>query len=143
MVWSALFGFPFVRISPMKRLCLALVLAFAWSATVQGATPAPATRTKVKSPLDVNTMKAALRTATPEEEGFIEKVVTYVEKGILPLDMVESTFLWAKKKSRFRFQYFKRAMILRAEQIGVRLEKTTQKTARGSVVPAAVVSPAL
>ena len=49
------------------------------------------------SPLDANTMKAALRTATPEEDGFIERVLMMVDRGTLPLDLVESTFLWRER----------------------------------------------
>jgi hypothetical protein len=73
------------------------------------------------SHLDANTMKAALKTATPEEDGFIDRTLALVEKGSLPVDMVESTFLWAKKKARRKFQYFKFGLIVRAERAGVRL----------------------
>jgi hypothetical protein len=66
-------------------------------------------------------MKAALHTATPEEDGFIDRALALVDKGVLPLDLVQSTFLWAKKKSRYKFQYFKRGLILRAAQQGISL----------------------
>jgi hypothetical protein len=78
-------------------------------------------RTAAASPLDANTMKVTLRTATPEEEAFIDKVLYLVDKKILPLEIVESTYLWAKKKPRNRFQYFERALKLRAEEIGIHL----------------------
>jgi hypothetical protein len=71
------------------------------------------------SPLDADTMKVALHTATPEEDGFIERVLTLVSKNVLPLDLVDSTFLWAKRKPRNKFQYFKRGLILRAAERGI------------------------
>lgn len=71
--------------------------------------------------LDSEVMKAALRTATPEEEGFIGRVVDLVDQGALPASLVDTTFQWARRKGRHQFQYFKRAMILRAAQVGVEL----------------------
>ncbi|MGD0381924.1 MAG: hypothetical protein ABSA77_00285 [Thermoguttaceae bacterium] len=72
--------------------------------------------------LDATTMKAALRTTTIEEAGFIDYVLAKVNKGLLPADMVDGTFQWARKKPyKHRFQYFKQALIVRAERIGVNL----------------------
>ena len=68
--------------------------------------------------LDVDTIKAGLRTATPEENGFVEMVVDRVDRGKLPAALVHSTFLYARRKNRHRFQYFKRALIIRAAEIG-------------------------
>ena len=98
----------------MKRACLFVVLVFAVFFAVSR-------RTTEASPLDANTMKVALHTSTPEEGGFIDQVLAMVDKGTLPLDLVESTFLWAKKKPRRKFQYFKRGLILRAADKGIRL----------------------
>ena len=73
-------------------------------------------------------MKNALKTARPEEDGFIDDVVDRVNNADrpsnerLPASMVESTFQWARSKNtRHRFQYFRRALIIRAARIGVRL----------------------
>jgi hypothetical protein len=71
--------------------------------------------------LDPDVMKVALHTATPQEGGFIEYVVARVDKGTLPLDLVQSTFLWARKRPRKKFYYFKQALILRAAAQGIRL----------------------
>lgn len=70
---------------------------------------------------DVETMKAALQTATPEEDGFLYRVMEKVETGTLPVALVESTFLWARQKPRNKFQYFKRGLILRAAKEGIAL----------------------
>ena len=71
--------------------------------------------------LNVDMMKAALRTAAPEEDGFIERVSKLVVQDVLPREMVETTFLWARKKSEHKFQYFKRGLTVRAAKIGVQL----------------------
>ena len=96
----------------MKRICLSLALVFVLLA-------AAGSRTAEAEPLDADVMKVALHTAAPEEDGFIDRVVDMVNRGILPADLVESTFLWAKKKPRNKFQYFKRGLILRASQQGI------------------------
>lgn len=72
--------------------------------------------------LDVDVVKAALYTSTPVDGGFIENVVAKVNAGKLPLDLFQSTFLWAKKKPpERRFFYFRQAMTLRAKQQGIDL----------------------
>ena len=53
--------------------------------------------------LTADQMKAALRTATVEEQGFIDKVLFLVQRGILPEDLVESTFLWAERSRSTSF----------------------------------------
>jgi hypothetical protein len=78
-------------------------------------------RTAKASTLDANTMKVALHTNTAEENGFIDRVLALVDRHVLPLDMVDSTFLWARKKPHNKFQYFKRGLILRAQQQGIGL----------------------
>jgi hypothetical protein len=98
----------------MIRTCLPLVLVLALLA-------AATSRRAEASPLDAKTMKVALHTATPEEDGFIDRVLMLVDRGALPLDMVESTFLWARKKPQRKFQYFKWGLTQRAHQQGIAL----------------------
>jgi hypothetical protein len=74
--------------------------------------------------LDAAKIKAGLRTATPEEHGFVERVVDLAKKGKIPPSMVESTFQWARKRPfQHRFQYFKRAMIERAKKEGIKIDE--------------------
>lgn len=98
----------------MSRIRWSFALALVLLA-VLGSRPARA------SMLDANMMKVALHTATPEEDGFIERVVVLVDRHKLPLDMVQSTFIWARKKPRNKFQYFKRALLYRAARRGISL----------------------
>ena len=71
--------------------------------------------------LDAEKMKVALHTSTEQEDGFIEYVVARVKAGTLPIDLVESTFLWAIKKPRKKFFYFKCGLIKRAAAQGINL----------------------
>ncbi len=104
------------------RTKLIVILAvFAFFTWVSATTKADSTR------LDAATMKAALRTATPEEGCFIESVMKKVKKGILPADLVDSTFEWARKKPyKHRFQYFKQALVVRAAAIGITISPEMQ-----------------
>jgi hypothetical protein len=98
----------------MKRVCLCLCLALGLAAVLR---PCPAQT----GALDPQVMKVALHTATPQEGGFIDLVVQRVDKGTLPLDLVQSTFLWARKKPARKFFYFKLGLIQRAAAQGIRL----------------------
>jgi hypothetical protein len=71
--------------------------------------------------LDPDQIKAALHTATDEEGGFVDRSVALVKKGTLPRDIFTTAFIWARKKPKHRFQYFKQALTLRAAQIGITL----------------------
>jgi hypothetical protein len=96
------------RISLSATLVLAL-LALCWAQNARAA-----------EPLDANIMKVSLHTVTAQEGDFIERVVDMVKKGTLPRDLVDSTFLWAKRKpQQKRFYYFRAALILRAADRGI------------------------
>jgi hypothetical protein len=72
--------------------------------------------------VEIDMMKKILRTSTPDDDAFINRVVKQVDKGTLPADLVNSTFIWARRKSKNRFQYFKQALILRASQQGITIK---------------------
>jgi hypothetical protein len=71
--------------------------------------------------LDPDQIKAALHTATDEEQGFIDRTVKMVNAGTLPRDIFTSCFIWARKKPRRKFQYFKAALTARAAAVGINL----------------------
>ncbi len=72
------------------------------------------------SRLSAGVIKAALRTAEPEEGGFIEYVVYLADMGVLPRSILNGTFEWARRKPvRYRFQYFKRGLTVRAARAGI------------------------
>lgn len=71
--------------------------------------------------LDPEVLKSSLRTATPEENGFIEYVVGLARAGRISPKIVQAAYLFAKTKPKHRFQYFKFAVIRLAAEEGVRL----------------------
>ncbi|MBN2581274.1 MAG: hypothetical protein JXB10_20000 [Pirellulales bacterium] len=81
----------------------------------------PASSQAATTRFDAETMKAALRTTRIEDQGFIDDVLVLVGKGVLPADLVDSTFAWARRKHRHRFQYFKYGLIYRANKLGIRI----------------------
>ena len=71
--------------------------------------------------LDPEQIKAALHTTKQEEEGFIDRTVAMVKSGKLPRELFVSCFIWARKKPRHKFQYFKAALTTRAAAVGINL----------------------
>ena len=71
----------------------------------------------------VPTLKQQLSTGllarTPSEQAFVEKVVARVDSGDLPLGLVQSTFLWARRHRPYPMQYFERALRVRAGELGI------------------------
>jgi hypothetical protein len=102
------------------------VLAVGWTAAARAEAP------------NADTLRAGLRTANPGEEAYLTYVATLVAQGRLPVELVESTFLWARRKPYpKKFQYFKFALITRASQIGITLPQETPAltgTIRGRVL---------
>ena len=103
-----------------RLFCLAVILATSMLAWTHVAC--------ADGPLDPDQIKAMLRTATPEENGFIDRTVAMVNKGTLPADLFESTLLWARKKPHHKFQYFKHALIQRAAAAGIDVTKSQKST---------------
>jgi hypothetical protein len=75
----------------------------------------------VRPRLDAAKIKAGLRTTTVEEKGFVDRVVAKVNQGRVPYWLVYSTFKWARIQPRYKFQYFKWALIMRASWLKIRL----------------------
>jgi hypothetical protein len=74
-------------------------------------------------------LRVGLKARTKADFEFIDVVVERVNQGKLPRKMVDSTFLWARNRSRIRptthplrpMVYFQPALVLRAKAIGVKL----------------------
>ncbi len=74
------------------------------------------------NPLTLKTrLEAGLKARLPSEFAFVAEVVDMVNNGTLPLSLVDSTFLWARKKPKNQFEYFQHGLTLRAAQIGVQM----------------------
>jgi hypothetical protein len=104
----------------MARLLAAGLLAGAlfagFHATVRAADTGTSTTPKLK-----DTLEKGLKARLPSEFAFIKTVVEKVDDGTLPRSLVESTFLWARRKPVHPFEYFEQGLKVRAEQIGVTL----------------------
>lgn len=76
-------------------------------------------------------LRAGLKAFIKKDLVFIDKVVLLVEQGKLPRRLVDSTFLWARKRARFNPRhgrrqlrpmiYFQPALTLRAKRLGIQL----------------------
>ncbi|MEQ8786956.1 MAG: hypothetical protein RIC55_11680 [Pirellulaceae bacterium] len=69
-----------------------------------------------------DTLEKGLKARRPLEFEFIDHVAELTTQGKLPLDVVLSTFQWARPKKPAPFPYFQRAMQIRAAKLGVDLE---------------------
>ena len=65
--------------------------------------------------------QGALHTTSDIEGGFVDRTVAMVRAGTLPRDLFTSCFIWARKKPRHQFQYFRQALTIRAAEIGINL----------------------
>lgn len=74
-------------------------------------------------------LRVGLKAVTKGDFAFIELVVQKVDEGVLPRRLVDSTFLWARRRvQRQRTDYRKRpmvyfqpALVLRSRAIGIEL----------------------
>lgn len=64
------------------------------------------------------TLKFGLKARRPVEFQFISDVVQQVKNKQLPIDLVQSTFLWAKRKKPYQYPYFEKALRVRANDLG-------------------------
>ena len=65
------------------------------------------------------TLKSGLKARRPVEFDFIKLVVDLVKSEQLPLALVQSTFLWARRKQPFPYPYFERGLRERATKQGI------------------------
>ncbi len=64
-------------------------------------------------------LETGLLARTPAEQAFVAKVVQLVDDGELPNSLVQSTFLYARKKLPYPMPYFQRALKIRAKRVGI------------------------
>ncbi len=96
----------------MLRTCVGLALGAALligltlarrHATAADGTTGPRVTLKVQ-------LEKGLRAMRPQEFDFLAKVERQVADGKLPVDLVNSAFLWARGKPKYRVQYFEKAL---------------------------------
>ena len=79
--------------------------------------------------IDLKTqLETGLRARRPAEFAFIANVVALVDQGRLSRKLVQETFDWARKKRvRYPYIYFERALQIRAARVGVVIEGTVKR----------------
>jgi hypothetical protein len=115
----------------LARLAPAVAMALAATASAPGQSPPeagggdPAGQQDGRSPsVKVSLqdrLEAGLKARRPSEFAFIAQVVAAVDAGLLPRSLVDSTFLWARRKRPQPFFFFERGLRLRAARRGIRL----------------------
>ena len=75
------------------------------------------------SGLDISELKEqlifGLRARSRHDRHFIDHIVAKVRAQELSMDMVESTFIWARRKQPYPFPYFERALRIRAAEADI------------------------
>ncbi len=66
-------------------------------------------------------LEIGLKPASPREFAFLAKVVQMVAERRLSREMVEGTFVWARRQSGWSFPYFEQALRLRARRAGIKI----------------------
>ena len=66
-------------------------------------------------------LEFGLRARLPREYRFLRKVVALVKLRRIPVELVLSTYHWARKKRPHPFPYFMRALQIRVAELGIRL----------------------
>lgn len=64
-------------------------------------------------------LKSGLKARRPEEFEFITMVVTKVKNKELPIAIVQTSFLWARRRMPYPFPYFQRALRELAAREGI------------------------
>lgn len=72
-------------------------------------------------------LEKGLKARRPVEFAYIAQIVHMVDDGDLPRDLVDSTFVWARKKRTKRLQYFQFALQARATQLGINTPDLTDQ----------------
>jgi len=108
----------------MLRTCIGLALGAALAvglslarrpATAADGTTGPQVSLQVQ-------LEKGLRAMRPQEFDFLAVVEQQVEDGELSADLVNTAFLWARRKPQYRVQYFEKALLQLANRAGVTID---------------------
>lgn len=64
-------------------------------------------------------LEKGLRAMRPQDFSFLNVVLQQVDEGKLPRDLVEMSFLWARRQRSFRVQYFEKVLRALADREGI------------------------
>lgn len=101
-----------------RRLFLLLVTTA--PTVLRAAEPAATTRGAIAS-LEER-LKAGLKVQAPADVAFCDRVVEAVRTGEIPVQVVDSTYLWAVRRGKkYPFPAFQFALRAKAERLGISL----------------------
>lgn len=111
-----------MKISSRQAKCLLLGML---AVMLLAMTPAPRAEASLLKPQLTlkETLEKGLKCRLPSEFAFVKRVVYLVDQGILPEDLVYSTFIWARRNPNIPFPYFKQGLIVRAARIGITIQE--------------------
>jgi len=104
---------------------LLVVGSLGWSAQVSGIAPPSGSPTPTPGVTIADLeqqLKSGLKARRPVEFDFIHLVVVKVKNGNLPIDLVQSTYLWAIRHKPYPYPYFERGLRERAAKAGYALD---------------------
>ena len=107
--------------SPCRSLIVALALMQFTPAVLTLADSPSSTPIAPGGPDLQTTLEKGLRARRPVEFDFIASVVQMVDDGTLPVSIVQTSFLWARKKRPYPFPYFRQSLRIQAQQMGIDL----------------------
>ena len=110
-----------MRLRLRRLLNLGLLALLAGLPGVMSHAQAPPTGVTTRASLK-ETLEKGLRARRPEEFQYVARVAELVDQKELPLDLVMSTFQWARQKSKhtnFPLPYFARGLRERAAKLGL------------------------
>ena len=104
---------------------LAIVIAFFTGVAVAESAEEPVRQDSPMPGVTVldleQTLKSGLKARRPVEFDFIRLVVLKVKDNEIPIELVQSTFLWARRQAAVPYPYFERGLRERAARLGIAL----------------------
>ncbi len=111
----------------MSKITTLLIVVFALVAPIE--TQAAGVQSTI-GPISVEVaglkdqLEKGLKARLPEQFAFVATVVTMVDNKQLSLELVLSTFHWARKRAKYKehmFPYFERGLRERAARLGINI----------------------
>lgn len=103
-----------MSLKPTRRRWFMCLTTGAFAAVAGRQVAAQQSDTTLKEQLEFG-----LKSRRPEEFAWIDRVVTMVESGELPVKLVTVSFNWARKRGKYPYQYFVRALRALAARQGI------------------------
>jgi len=113
-----------ITLIALASLTLGLGLTFAALAQTGASTAVSGQSTAINSASEKSyyeILAAGLKCRRPSEFAFVKSVATKVEMGVLPRNLVDSTYFWARRHPPYPYIQFEFALKTRAKKLGISL----------------------